>query len=51
MRWLWTEAGLFSSCRGQQQAIAGVVRLGDIPDGLDATNLEKFLLENGSKLM
>jgi hypothetical protein len=27
-----------------------VVRLGDIPDGLDATNLEKFLLENGSRL-
>jgi len=27
-----------------------VVRLGDIPDGLDATNLEKFLLENGSGL-
>jgi hypothetical protein len=27
-----------------------VVRLGDIPDGLDATNLEEFLLENGSRL-
>ena len=27
-----------------------VVRLGDIADGLDATNLEKFLLENGSGL-
>ena len=27
-----------------------VVRLGDIPDGLDATNLEKFLMENGSRL-
>ena len=27
-----------------------VVRLDDIPDGLDATNLEKFLRENGSRL-
>jgi hypothetical protein len=27
-----------------------VVRLGDIPDGLNAASLEKFLLENGSRL-
>ena len=27
-----------------------VVRLGDIPDGLNAADLEKFLLENGSRL-
>ena len=27
-----------------------VVRLGDIPDGLNAADLEKFLRENGSRL-
>ena len=27
-----------------------VVRLGDVPDGLNAINLKKFLRENGSRL-